>query len=175
MKTAATLRLLLLLPLLLLAGCTTEMPEDLVSVFMEAPDSAPDSAIAIVGLPTSGVQISVLRIPVVMAEHILNTEVVEAGERDIRSTYLLVQVDRRAAPVLTAATSSSSSIGKKAVLMVNDEAVGLMRIEQPVLDGNLFFAVERGNLSAADSAAYWRDRLNPSILRIRKIREKEGK
>ena len=37
------------------------------------------------------------------------------------------------------------------------------------------FAVERENLSAADAAAYWRDRLNPSILRIRKIREKEGK
>ena len=170
-----TLRLLLLPALLLTAGCTPEMPEDLVSVFIEAPSSAPESAMGIVGLPTSGVQVAVLSIPIVQAEHVLNTEVVEAGERDIRSTYLLVQVDRRAAPVLMAATSSSESIGKKAVLMVNDQAVGIMRIDQPVMDGNLFFAVERGNLSAAEAAAYWRDRLNTSILRIRKIREKEGK
>ena len=86
-----------------------------------------------------------------------------------------MQVDRRAAPLLMAATNKSESIGKKAVLMVNDEAVGIMRIEQPVLDGNLFFAVEHGSLGAAEAAAYWRDRLNPSILLVRKIREKEGK
>lgn len=170
-----TLRFLLLASLAALTGCKTELPEDLVSVYIEAPASAPDSAIAYVTLPTSGVQVAVLRIPIVQAEHVLNTEVVEAGERDIRSTYLLVQVDRRAAPVLMAATSSSESIGKKAVLMVNDQAVGIMRIDQPVMDGNLFFAVERGTLGAAEAAAYWRDRLNPSILRIRKIREKEGK
>lgn len=169
------LRRLLLAPLLLLAGCTAEMPEDLASVYIEAPASAPDASLGMVGLPTSGVQVAVFRIPIVQAEHILNTEVVEAGERDIRSTYLLVQVDRRAAPVLMAATNSSESIGKKAVLMVNDEAIGIMRIEQPIIDGNLFFAVERGTLGAAEAATYWRDRLNPSILRIRKIREKEGK
>ena len=171
----ARLRLLLLAPLLLLSGCTTEMPEDLVSVYIEAPASAPDASLGIVALQTSGVQVTVFRIPIVQAEHILNTEVVEAGERDIRSTYLLVQVDRRAAPVLMAATSSSDSMGKKAVLMVNEEAIGIMRVDQPVLDGNLFFAVERGNMSAAEAATYWRDRLNPSILLVRKIREKEGK
>jgi hypothetical protein len=30
-------------------------------------------------------------------------------------------------------------------------------------------------MSAAEAATYWRNRLNPSILVIRKIREKEGK
>lgn len=169
------LRLLLLASLAALTGCKTELPEDLVSVYIEAPASAPDSAIAYVTLPTSGVQVAVLRIPIVQAEHVLNTEVVEAGERDIRSTYLLVQVDRAAAPVLMAATSRTESIGKKAVLIVNEEAIGLMRVEQPVLDGNLFFAVERGTLGAAEAAAYWRNRLNPSILVVRKFREKEGK
>ncbi len=169
------LRLLFLAPLLLLTGCATEMPEDLVSVFMEAPPSAPDSAIGIVALPTSGVQVAVLRIPIVQAEHVLNTEVVEAGERDIRSSYLLLQVDRRAAPLLMAATGKSESVGRKLVLMVNDQAIGLMRVEGPILDGNLFFAVERENLGAAEAAGYWRDRLNPSILLVRKIREKEGK
>jgi hypothetical protein len=66
-------------------------------------------------------------------------------------------------------------MGKKAVLMVNDKAIGIMRIDQPILDGNLYFAVENGSMSAAEAATYWRNRLNPSILVIRKIREKEGK
>ena len=169
------LQIFLALPFLLFTGCTTEMPEDLVSVYIEAPTSAPDSSLGVVALATRGVQVTVFCIPIVQAEHILNTEVVEAGERDIRSTYLLVQADRRSAPVLMAATSSSESMGKKAVLMVNDKAIGIMRIDQPILDGNLYFAVENGSMSAAEAATYWRNRLNPSILLIRKIREKEGK
>lgn len=165
----------LVLSLLALAGCTPDLPEDVFSVYIEAPVSARESAQAPVALPVSGVQVSVLKIPVVRAEDFLNTEVVEAGPRDIRSTYLLVQLDPRVAKPLMALTSGAESRGKQLVLLVNDEAVGLMRLEQPVLDGNLFFAVERPGMGGAAAAAYWSKRMNESILLYRKWREEEGK
>lgn len=169
------MRTLTVLFSLALAGCSTELPEDVFSIFIEAPLSSRESAQTTITLPVSGVQVSVLRVPVIKAEEFLNTEVVEAGPRDIRSTYLLVQVDPRVAKPLMSLTSSSEARGKQFVLVVNAEPVGLMRIEQPVLDGNLFFAVERPELGGADAAAYWNRRLNASILLYRKWREEEGK
>ena len=168
-------RLLTLSFVVLFAGCQTPLPEDVFTVFIEAPSSAPVSGQAPVRLGVSGVTVSVIKIPVVQAEYFLNTEVVEAGDPDIRSTYLLVQVDPKVAQTLMRTTTSPETLGKQLVLMVNDEAVGLMRVEEPILDGNLFFAVEREKLSAKAAAAYWSERLNRSILLYRKWREEEGK
>lgn len=164
-----------LLALLALAGCTPDLPEDVFSVYIEAPVSARDSAQATVALPVSGVQVSVLKIAVVKAEQFVNTEVVEAGPRDIRSTYLLAQLDARVAKPLMSLTSGAEARGKQLVLVVNDEPIGLMRLEQPVLDGNLFFAVERPGMGGAEAAAYWSKRMNESILLYRKWLEEEGK
>lgn len=169
------MRILTALLALALAGCSTDLPEDVFSVFIEAPVSSRESAQTTVALPVSGVQVSVLKIPAIKAEDFLNTEVVEAGPRDIRSTYLLVQLDPRVAKPLMTLTSSSEARGKQLVLLVNAEPVGLMRLEQPVLDGNLFFAVERPGMGGAEAAAYWSRRLNESILLYRKWREEEGK
>lgn len=168
-------RLLALLAALGAAGCQTELPEDIFTVFIEAPASAPGSGQAPVRLATSGVTVSVMKIDLVKAESFLNTEVVEAGPPDIRSHYLLVQVEPKSAQALMRTTSAADALGKKLVLVVNDEAIGLQRIEEPILDGNLFFAVERENLGARAAAEYWSARLNRSILLIRKWREKEGK
>ena len=170
-----TARLLAALAALALAGCTPELPEDVFTVYIEAPISAPASGQAPVRLAVSGVQVSVLRIPVVQAEHFLNTEVVEAGDPDIRSAFLLVQTDPKVAQTLLRTTSLAESMGKKLVLVVNDEAIGLMPLDQPVPDGNLFFAVERGTLGARKAAEYWSERLNRSILQFRKWRDKEEK
>lgn len=169
------MRILTALLSLALAGCSTDLPEDVFSVFIEAPVSSRESAQTTVALPVSGVQVSVLKIPAIKAEDFLNTEVVEAGPRDIRSTYLLVQLDPRVAKPLMTLTSSSEARGKQLVLLVNAEPIGLMRLEQPVLDGNLFFAVERPGMGGAEAAAYWSRRLNESILLYRKWREEEGK
>lgn len=169
------MRILTALLALALAGCSTDLPEDVFSVFIEAPVSSRESAQTTVALPVSGVQVSVLKIPAIKAEDFLNTEVVEAGPRDIRSTYLLVQLDPRVAKPLMTLTSSSEARGKQLVLLVNAEPIGLMRLEQPVLDGNLFFAVERPGMGGAEAAAYWSRRLNESILLYRKWREEEGK
>lgn len=170
-----TTRLLTLLLGVLLAGCKTELPEDIFTVFIEAPSSSPNSGQAPVRLSVSGVVVSVMKIPMVPAEHFLNTEIVEAGPPDIRSHYLLVQVDPKSAQSLMRATTSAEALGKQLVLLVNDEAIGIQRISEPVLDGNLFFAVERKDMGAKAAAAYWSERMNRSILQIRKWREKEGK
>lgn len=168
-------RISALLAGLMLAGCTPDLPEDVFTVYIEAPISAPASGQAPVRLAVSGVEVSVLRIPVVPAEYFLNTEVVEAGAPDIRSTWLLVQTDPKVAQALMRTTSLAESLGKKMVLVVNDEAVGLMPINEPILDGNLFFAVERKDLGARAAAEYWSERMNRSILLFRKWREKEEK
>lgn len=168
-------RSLAFLAALVASGCTPELPEDVFTVFIEAPVSAPASGQAPVRLVVSGVQVSVLRIPVVPAEYFLNTEVVEAGAPDIRSPYLLVQTDPKVAQALMRTTSLAESLGKKLVLVVNDDAVGIMPIDQPILDGNLFFAVERDKMGARAAAEYWSERLNRSILMFRKWREKEEK
>lgn len=168
-------RALAALAALLVAGCTPDLPEDVFTVYIEAPVSAPASGQAPVRLAVSDVQVSILRIPVVPAEFFLNTEVVEAGDPDIRSTWLLVQTDPKVAQALLRTTSLAESLGKKLVLVVNDEAIGIMPINEPILDGNLFFAVERGNLGARKAAEYWSERMNRSILLFRQWREKEEK
>ena len=157
---------------LLLAGCASDLPTDLASVFIEAPLSTSPSMKAEVVLPVSGVHIQVLPTALVKAESVLNTEVVEAGPQDMRQVFLLVQIDRKSGADIM--QYSGEAVGKQLVLVVNETAVGIMRLEGQVVDGNLLFHVELKGLSNRAAAHALNKRLNESILKIRKMKEHEG-
>ena len=157
---------------LLLAGCTPDLPTDIASVFIEAPPSTGPSMKLFVELPVSGLRIPVLTSALVKAESVLNTEVVEAGPQDMRQVFLLVQVDRKSGAEIM--QYSGEAAGKQLVLVVNESAVGIMRIEGQIVDGNLLFHVEQKGLSNRAAAWELSKRLNASILKIRKIRDREG-
>jgi hypothetical protein len=157
---------------LCLAGCTPDLPTDIASVFIEAPASTGASMRLDVVLPVSGLRIPVLTTALVKAESILNTEVVEAGPQDMRQVFLLVQVDRKSGADIM--QYSAEAVGKQLVLVVNETAVGIMRLEGQVVDGNLLFHVEQKGLSNRAAALELSKRLNESILKIRKLRDREG-
>jgi hypothetical protein len=157
---------------LCLAGCTPDLPTDIASVFIEAPASTGASMRLDVVLPVSGLRIPVLTTALVKAESVLNTEVVEAGPQDMRQVFLLVQVDRKSGADIM--QYSAEAIGKQLVLVVNETAVGIMRLEGQVVDGNLLFHVEQKGLSNRAAALELSKRLNESILKIRKLRDREG-
>ncbi len=157
---------------LCLAGCTPDLPTDIASVFIEAPASTGASMRLDVVLPVSGLRIPVLTTALVKAESVLNTEVVEAGPQDMRQVFLLVQVDRKSGADIM--QYSAEAIGKQLVLVVNETAVGIMRLEGQVVDGNLLFHVEQKGLSNRAAALELSKRLNESILKIRKLRDQEG-
>ncbi len=157
---------------LLLAGCTPDLPTDIASVFIEAPASTGASMRLDVVLPVSGLRIPVLTTALVKAESVLNTEVVEAGPQDMRQVFLLVQVDRKSGADIM--QYSAEAVGKQLVLVVNETAVGIMRLEGQVVDGNLLFHVEQKGLSNRAAALELSKRLNESILKIRKLRDREG-
>jgi hypothetical protein len=157
---------------LLLAGCTPDLPTDIASVFIEAPASTGASMRLDVVLPVSGLRIPVITTALVKAESVLNTEVVEAGPQDMRQVFLLVQVDRKSGADIM--QYSAEAVGKQLVLVVNETAVGIMRLESQVVDGNLLFHVEQKGLSNRAAAEVLSKRLNDSILKIRKLREREG-
>ncbi len=157
---------------LLLAGCTPDLPTDIASVFIEAPPSTGPSMKLFVELPVSGLRIPVITTALVKAESVLNTEVVEAGPQDMRQVFLLVQVDRKSGADIM--QFSAEAVGKQLVLVVNETAVGIMRLENQVVDGNLLFHVEQKGLSNRAAAEVLSKRLNDSILKIRKLREREG-
>jgi len=123
-------------------------------------------------LPVSGLRIPVLTTALVKAESVLNTEVVEAGPQDMRQVFLLVQVDRKSGADIM--QYSAEAVGKQLVLVVNETAVGIMRLEGQVVDGNLLFHVEQKGLSNRAAALELSKRLNESILKIRKLRDREG-
>jgi hypothetical protein len=54
---------------------------------------------------------------------------------------------------------------------VNDQAVGIMPISEPVVDGNLFFTVEQKGKTNKQAALDLSKDLNTSILAIRKLQE----
>jgi hypothetical protein len=155
-----------------LAGCTPDLPTDIASVFIEAPASTGASMRLDVVLPVSGLRIPVLTTALVKAESVLNTEVVEAGPQDMRQVFLLVQVDRKSGADIM--QYSAEAVGKQLVLVVNETAVGIMRLEGQVVDGNLLFHVEQKGLSNRAAALELSKRLNESILKIRKLRDQEG-
>jgi hypothetical protein len=157
---------------LCLAGCTPDLPTDIASVFIEAPASTGASMRLDVVLPVSGLRIPVLTTALVKSESVLNTEVVEAGPQDMRQVFLLVQVDRKSGADIM--QYSAEAVGKQLVLVVNETAVGIMRLEGQVVDGNLLFHVEQKGLSNRAAALELSKRLNESILKIRKLRDREG-
>lgn len=157
---------------LCLAGCTPDLPTDIASVFIEAPASTGASMKLDVVLPVSGLRIPVLTTALVKAESVLNTDVVEAGPQDMRQVFLLVQVDRKAGAEIM--QYSGEAIGKQLVLVVNETAVGIMRLEDQIVDGNLLFHVEQKGLSNRAAALELSKRLNESIFKIRKLRDREG-
>jgi hypothetical protein len=67
------------------------------------------------------------------------------------------------------------AIGRHFVLVINDTAVGIMPIEQQIVDGNLMFHVEKKGLSNTQAVVDISKRLNISALKIRKIKEAERK
>lgn len=157
---------------LLLGGCTPDLPTDIASVFLEAPPSTSAAMKQEVVLPVSGLRIPVLTTALVKAESVLNTEVVEAGPQDMRQVFLLVQVDRKSGADIM--QYSAEAAGKQLVLVVNESAVGIMRLEDQIVDGNLLFHVEQKGLSNRAAALALSKRLNESILKIRKLRDREG-
>jgi hypothetical protein len=161
----------LFLSLIFITGCETTPPMYFASIYVEAADSSTRIMRKKVTLPVSGVTIPVLGKELTLAEDLLNTEVVESGEPDLRVVSLLVQLNRTAASMIMEVTRQAR--GKHLVLVINDEAVGIMPIEDRVVDGNLFFFVERKGKNSKEAAIEISRELNQSILLIRKLEDKK--
>ena len=159
------------LSLLFLAGCQSAPSTHLASVFIEAPESASLSMRKKVTLPVSGITVTILPKELSLAEDLLNTEVVETGEPDLRVTSLLVHLNRQVARTIMDVTRQAR--GKHLILVVNETAVGLMPVEEQVVDGNLFFNVEVKGKSNRAAAEELSRQLNASILIIRKAKESQ--
>ena len=167
-----TSRLLAPFAALLWAGCTTpDLPAELASIFVEAPNFSSNSSRLEVKLPVSEIVIPVLARPLVAAEEILSTTPITSGEPDLRQEFLLVQLDRRAATDVM--NYSKEAIGRHFVLVINDSAVGIMPIDSVIMDGNLIFHVEKKGLSNTQAVMDISKRLNIAALKLRKIKEAE--
>jgi len=163
--------LLVLFSLFFITGCQTTDPSHFASIYVEAPESSSRIMRKNVTLPVSGITIPVLGKELTLAEDLLNTEVVESGEPDLRVVSLLVQLNRSASAMIMDVTRQAR--GKHLVLVVNNEAVGIMPIEDKVVDGNLFFFVERKGKNGKEAALEISRELNQSILLIRKLEDKK--
>lgn len=155
-----------------LFGCTPDIPKEIASIFVEASPSASPSMRLDVRLPVSGIGITVMTAALVPAENILGTRIITSGEADLRQQFLLVQVNRKSAIDIMKYTKEA--IGRHFVLVINDQAVGLMPIDMQIVDGNLMFHVEKKGLSNAEAVADISKRLDISILKLRKLKESEG-
>jgi hypothetical protein len=82
-----------------------------------------------------------------------------------------VQLNRTAGAMIMDVTRQAR--GKHLVLVINDEAVGIMPIEDRVVDGNLFFFVERKGKNGKEAALEISRELNQSILLIRQLEDKK--
>jgi len=107
-----------------LFGCTPDIPKEIASIFVEASPSASPSMRLEVRLPVSGIGITVMTAALVPAENILGTRIITSGEADLRQQFLLVQVNRKSAIDIMKYTKEA--IGRHFVLVINDQAVGLM-------------------------------------------------
>lgn len=130
--------LLLVLPVIIgLAGCrsgrTKEEAPLLARFYLELKPGEPGVS---VDLPQSGLTIGVQRKPVLVEYDILNAEVaqVELGR------CLLVQLTPAAANDLYRLTVNS--LGRRLVLLLNDQPVGARRIDEAIADGNLLLFLE---------------------------------
>jgi len=113
--------LLVLFSLFFITGCQTTDPSHFASIYVEAPESSSRIMRKNVTLPVSGITIPVLGKELTLAEDLLNTEVVETGEPDLRVVSLLVQLNRTAAAMIMDVTRQAR--GKHLVLVINNEAV----------------------------------------------------
>jgi len=163
--------LLVLFSLFFITGCQTTRPSHFASIYVEAPESSSRIMRKNVTLPVSGITIPILGKELTLAEDLLNTEVVETGEPDLRVVSLLIQLNRTAAAMIMDVTRQAR--GKHLVLVINDEAVGIMPIEDRVVDGNLFFFVERKGKNGKEAALEISRELNQSILLIRQLEDKK--
>jgi len=163
--------LLVLFSLFFITGCQTTPPSHFASIYVEAPESSSRIMRKNVTLPVSGITIPILGKELTLAEDLLNTEVVETGEPDLRVVSLLIQLNRTAAAMIMDVTRQAR--GKHLVLVINDEAVGIMPIEDRVVDGNLFFFVERKGKNGKEAALEISRELNQSILLIRQLEDKK--
>jgi hypothetical protein len=156
-------------------GCKTNdfSHDSFGSVFLEAPESTSSAMRLQVQLAVSGLKLYVLPKALVQAEEILATDVVEAGDPDLRQRFLLVQVDRDSAAKIM--EYSAKAIGKHFVFVVNEDTVGIMPIEQQIVDGNLLFHVEQKGMSNDEAAVALSKKLNATIVKLRKLKDKEGK
>lgn len=170
----SALRLLALVTGLLLAGCATnDIPEEIASIFVEAPPSIGGSMKLQVRLPVSELTMAVMTKALVPAEGILGTQPMTSGEPDLRQDYLLVQLDRNSA--MDVMVYSKDSAGRRFVLVINDTAVGIMPIEGQITDGNLMFHVEKKGLSNTEAVMDISRRINISALKLRKLQAAETK
>ncbi len=160
----------------LLFGCTSDIPKEIGSIFVEASPSASPSMRLEVRLPVSGIGITVMTAALVPAENILGTRIITSGDADLRQQFLLVQVNRKSAVDIM--KYSKEAIGRHFVLVIDNgvsgQAVGLMPIDEQIVDGNLIFHVEKKGLSNAEAVADINKRLDISILKLRKLKQAEG-
>jgi hypothetical protein len=160
------------LAVLLLAGCkNNDLPEELASIFVEATPSIGGAMKQEVTLPVSQLKLAVMNRALVPAEEILNTYPITSGEPDLRQEFLLVQLDRKSA--VDVMNYTKEAVGRHFVLVINDAAVGIMPIDNQVVDGNLIFHVEKKGMTNTQAVMDISRRLNVSALKLRKIKESE--
>lgn len=160
-----------LLALVSLSGCVTEKITHIASVYVEAPESATQTMRKFVTLPVSGITIPTMTKELTLAEDLLGTDAIETGPPDLRTTSLLIHLNTTAARTVMEITRQAR--GRQLVLVINDAAVGLMPIEQQIVDGKLIFHVEQKGMSSRQAALFLSEKLNASTLLIRKELEKQ--
>jgi len=156
----------LLFAALVLTGCATEQVTHIASIYVEAPTSSTLTMRKGATLPVSGITIPIMTKELTLAEDLLSTTVIEAGPNDLRQVYLLVHLNVIAARNIMDITRQAR--GKNLVLVVNDTAVGLMPIDQQIVDGKLLFAVEQKGKDSREAALFLSEKLNASLVIIRK-------
>jgi hypothetical protein len=126
------------LALLMLAGCgSVGRPKDYTTTwgrfFLEASGGAAGTPL---GLPRSGVNLTVNAKPVLTEGDIVNVELVQVE----LGKCLLFQLTPSAARDFYRLTGSHQ--GRRLVLVVNDQAIGARRIDGVITDGLVYIFVE---------------------------------
>ena len=165
-----TTSLILLTATLLLAGCKSEPPPELASVFIETRQGGALPGLTPVVLPVSEIPLYVAPKAVAMAERLAAVSVVTAGESDLRQHYVMLALD--AAGTQDMALLSRDAAGRSLVLVIGSEAVGIMRVDRPIGDGKLFFHVEQKGLSNAQAAFAVAGRIEKTIQAVNKAKER---
>jgi len=161
----------LLLAALALVGCATEKVTHIASIYVEAPTSTTLTMRKTVTLPVSGIQIPIMAKELTLAEDLLSTAPIEAGPADLRQVYLLVNLNGAGARNIMDITRQAR--GKHLVLVVNEAAVGIMPIDQQIVDGKLAFTVEQKGMDNRAAALFLSEKLNASLVIIRKELEQK--